>query len=64
MEETKYYRFSVGSVIVRRTGNKIEKMGRRGVWEDAPQLYWRFVAPDSDLIEITEEEAERMMENR
>ena len=64
MEETKYYRFSVGSVIVRRTGNKIEKRGKRGVWEDAPQLYRRFVLPDSDLTEISEEEALRMMKNR
>ncbi len=55
--ETRYYRFSVGSVIVRRTGEKIEKKGRSGVWEAAPQLAWRFVTEDESLIEISAEEA-------
>ena len=59
MEETKYYRFPVGNVIVRRTGNKIEKKGKNGIWEDATDLAWRFVAPDSDLIPITSEEADK-----
>ena len=63
-EEPKYYRFPVGSVLVRKTGEKIEKRGKRGVWEDAPQLYPRFVLPDSELIEISEEEALQMMGDR
>lgn len=56
-EKTRYYRFPVGSVIVRKTGNKVEKKGKRGVWENAPYLLWRFVTGDSDLTEITPEEA-------
>ncbi len=58
-EKTRYYRFIAGSVIVRRTGDRIEKKGRSGVWEDAPNLAWRFSRDDDALIEITEEEALR-----
>ena len=35
---TRYYKFVSGSVIVRRTGDKIEKKGKKGVWEDASNL--------------------------
>ncbi len=52
-----YYRFPVGQVIVRRKGNIIEKKGKKGIWEDAPDLLWRFVAEDSALIELSPEEA-------
>ena len=58
-EKTHYYKFIAGSVIVRRTGDKIEKKGKSGVWEDAKNLGWRFSRDDDALIEITEEEASR-----
>ncbi|MCR5778901.1 MAG: hypothetical protein K6G84_16030 [Lachnospiraceae bacterium] len=57
VEKTRYYKFIAGEVIVRCTGNKIEKKGKSGVWEDAPNLRWRIVTDDDALIEITEEEA-------
>ncbi len=56
-EKTRYYKFVAGSVIVRRTGDKIEKFGKKRVWEDARNLAWRFAGGDDKLIEITEEEA-------
>ena len=56
-EKTKYYRFKAGSVIVRRTGDRIEKKGKKGVWEEAQNLAWRFARDDDALIEISEEEA-------
>ena len=56
-EKTHYYKFTAGSVIVRRTGDRIEKKGKKGVWEDAQNLAWRFARDDDSLIEISEEEA-------
>lgn len=55
-EKTKYYKFTAGSVILRRTGDKIEKFGKKGVWEDASNLAWRFARGDDSLIEISEED--------
>ena len=56
-EETHYYRFTTGSVIVRRTGDRIEKKGKNGTWEAAPNLIRRFARDDDALIEISREEA-------
>ncbi|XME04003.1 hypothetical protein QYZ88_007440 [Lachnospiraceae bacterium C1.1] len=56
-KKTRYYKFIAGSVLVRRTGDRIEKKGRNGVWETAPNLAWRFARDDDSLIEISEEEA-------
>lgn len=57
--KTHYYKFIAGEVIVRCTGDKIEKKGKSGVWEDAKNLKWRITTADDSLIEITEEEALR-----
>ncbi len=57
-----YYKFIAGSVIVRRSGDRIEKKGANGVWEDANNLAWRFARDDDALIEITEEEAIKLAE--
>ena len=56
-EKTRYYKFTAGSVIVRRTGTRIEKYGKKRVWEYAPNLAWRFASDDDSLVEISEEEA-------
>ena len=56
MEETKYYRFPVGSVLIRKTGDRIEKKGKSGVWEDASNLAWRFSSGDMDLTEVSTDE--------
>ncbi len=60
MEETSYYRFPVGSVLIRKTGDKIEKKGKSGVWEDGSNLAYRFASGDTNLIEISEEEAREL----
>ena len=56
-EKTRYYKFPVGNLIIRRTGNKIEKKGKSGIWENAMDQSWRFFSGDGDLIEISEKEA-------
>ncbi len=55
-EKPRYYKFVLGSVIVRRIGDKIEKKGKNGLWEDAGNLAWRFSRDDDSLIEISEKE--------
>ena len=59
MEEYTYYRFNVGDVILRKKGNLIEKKGKSGVWEEAPQLRRRFLYGDTDLTEIPAQEGEK-----
>ena len=61
MEETKYYRFDIGNVIVRRTGDLIEKKGKNNTWEPAPHLRYRFMSGNMSLTEISKEEAEDLI---
>ena len=61
MEEPKYYRFDKGNVIVRRTGDIIEKMGKNNIWEPAPNLRYRFMSGNMSLTEISKEEAENLI---
>lgn len=60
-EETKYYRFDKGNVIVRRTGDIIEKMGHNNIWEPSPQLRYRFMSGNMSLTEISKEEADALI---
>ena len=62
MEETKYYRFDAGDVIVRRTGDVIEKRGKNHIWEPAPHLRYRFMSGNMSLTEISKEEADVLIE--
>ena len=61
MEETKYYRFDIGNVIVRRSGDLIEKMGKNNTWEPAPHLRYRFMSGNMSLTELSKEEAENLI---
>ena len=61
MEETKYYRYDIGDVIVRRKGDLIEKMGKNNIWEPAPHLRYRFMSGNMSLTEISKEESEGMI---
>ena len=61
MEETKYYRFDIGNVVVRRTGDIIEKMGKNNIWEPAQHLLFRFMSDNMSLTEISKEEAESLI---
>ena len=60
MEETKYYRFDIGDVVVRRSGDLIEKLGKNNIWEPAPHLRYRFMSGNMSLTEISKEEAENL----
>ena len=60
-EETKYYRFDRGNVIVRRTGDLIEKKGKNNIWEPAPDLRYRFMLGNMSLNEISKEEADDLI---
>lgn len=62
--ETRYYRFESGDVILRKTGNRVEKFGRDGVWTYRPSLISRFMNGEEGLVEITEQEAERLIGER
>ena len=64
MRETRYYRFESGNVILRRTGDRVEKFGKDGVWIYKPHLMSRFLNGEEGLIEITEEEAKKFVEAR
>ena len=61
MEETRYYRFDEGNAILRRTGDRVEKFGRDGVWVYRPHLISRFANGEEGLEEISEKEAERLV---
>ena len=61
MEETRYYRFDIGDVIVRRTGDRIEKRGKNNIWEPAPHLRYRFMSGNMSLTEISKEEADKII---
>lgn len=61
-EETRYYRFDIGNVIVRRTGDLIEKFGEDKQWVPAPHLRYRFMSGNMSLTEISKEEAAAMCE--
>ena len=61
MEETKYYRFDIGDVIVRRSGDLIEKLGKNNIWEPAPHLRYRFMSGNMSLTELSKEEAENLI---
>ena len=60
-ENTRYYRFDVGNVLIRKMGEKIEKFGQNKRWEDASRLRHRFRYGDTGLTEISEEEALGML---
>ncbi len=60
MEEVKYYRHLVGEVIIRQRGDLIEKKKKGQEWTEAPQLRRRIQYGDTELIEITEEEAMKL----
>lgn len=64
MEETRYYRFESGNVILRRTGDRVEKFGKAGSWVYKPYLMSYFMNGEEGLQEISEQEARRIVEER
>ena len=64
MGKTRYYRFESGNVILRRTGDKVEKFGKDGVWIYKPHLMSRFLNGEEGLVEISEKEAKAIVKAR
>ena len=64
MEETRYYRFDEGNAILRRTGDRVEKLDKNGVWNYRPYLMSYFMGGREDLEEISAQEARRIFEER
>jgi len=62
--ETKYYKFDIGDGGMRRTGDIIEYLDHYGNWVEDLTLIRKFVGGDTDFDEISEEEAEKLVENR
>lgn len=64
MQGTRYYRFESGNVILRKVGDKVEKLGKDGVWVYKPHLMSRFLNGEEGLVEITEQEAMALIRKR
>lgn len=64
MQQTQYYRFESGKVILRKVGDKVEKFGKDGVWVYKPHLMSRFLNGEEGLVQITEQEAQEFIRKR
>lgn len=60
----KYYRFNSGNGGLRKTGFKVEYLDMNGDWIENPDLLRKFVNKDTDIHEITEEEALELVRSR
>ncbi len=60
----KYYRFNNGDGGLRKTGLKVEYLDMNGDWIENPDLIKKFVNKDTDIHEITEEEAVELVRSR
>lgn len=61
--ETRYYKFNIGGGGMRMTGPIIEYLDSYGNWVEDLSLIGKFVGGDTDFDEISEEEAEELVEN-
>lgn len=64
MVTTKYYKFDIGNGAMRRTGNTVEYLDKKGNWIEQRDLIRKFIGGDTDFDEISHEEAERLVEAR
>ena len=62
--KTRYYRFTTGSGVVKRTGAFVYYLDKDGNWIKNSDLFRMFVGGDTDYYEISEEEAEQLVKNR
>ncbi len=64
MVKTRYFKFNTGDGAVRRTGAIVEYLDQSGNWIVNGELIRMFVGGDTDFYEITEEEANKLVEKR
>ena len=62
--KTRYYRVNPGDGAVRRTGAFVEYLDQNGNWIENRDLFRMFVGGDTDFYEITEDEAQALVEKR
>lgn len=62
--KTRYYRFNTGDGAVRRTGAFVEYLDQNGNWIENRDLFRMFVGGDTDFYEISEDEAQALVEKR
>jgi hypothetical protein len=61
-----YYKFDVGDGAMRRNDDYtiLEYLNQNGEWEKNREIFRKFVGGDTDFDEITEDEAEILVQNR
>ena len=62
--KTRYYRFTTGDGVVKRTGAFVYYLDQDGNWIEHRDLFRMFVGGDADFYEITEEEAQAIVYKR
>ena len=63
-EKVRYYKFTTGDGGIRRKGPIIEYLDKNGDWVEDLSLIGIFVGGDTDYDEITEAEAQKLVENK
>ncbi|RKM63053.1 hypothetical protein D6856_02740 [Butyrivibrio sp. XB500-5] len=59
-----YYKFDIGDGGMRKKGNIVEYIDKNGEWVEDIELLRMFIGLDGGFKEITEKEAEILVENR
>ena len=64
MEKIRYYKFDIGDGAMRRIGARVDYLDSNGEWVEDRSLIRKFIGGDTDFDEITEEEAQKIVDNR
>ena len=59
-----YYRFDIGDGVMRKKGNIVEYIDKNGNWVENIELLRMFIGLDTGFYEITEAEADAIVQNR
>lgn len=64
MEKIRYYKFDIGDGAMMRIGARVYYLDSNGEWIEDRSLIRKFIGGDTDFDEITEEEAQSIVNNR
>lgn len=64
MEKIRYYKFDIGDGAMRRIGARVDYLDSNGEWIEDRSLIRKFIGGDTDFDEITEEEVQKIVNNR